>query len=101
MTVDVRVPDQIAPLGGATVTVEIKHTWRGDLRVELLKDNRVVVVLHDRTGGSADDLRETYSVSAAELGTATSAGTWSLRVVDTALVDIGIVERFRVTLHGP
>jgi hypothetical protein len=85
----------------ATVTVAIKHTWRGDLRVELVKDGRVVKVLHDRVGGSADDLRETYPVSAAELAGVSTAGTWTLRVVDAELLDIGIVERFRLTLHEP
>ena len=100
VTVDVRVSDSMA-LRGATVTVELKHSWRGDLRVELLKDGRVVKVLHDKVGGSADDLRETYSVSAADLSGVTSAGTWSLRVIDTALLDIGIVEKFRLTLHAP
>jgi hypothetical protein len=72
------------------VTTDITHTYRGDLRVTLNKGS-VSKVIFDRTGGSADDLKQTFTVTGFE--NATLSGTWSLKVVDTASLDTG-------TFHG-
>lgn len=47
----------------------------------LLKDGAVKKVLHDRTGGSQQDLVQSYTLTPAEVGTPN--GRWSLKVVDT------------------
>ncbi|MEM6996157.1 MAG: C1 family peptidase, partial [Myxococcota bacterium] len=40
---------------GATVSIDIEHSWRGDLVVELIKDD-VAVTLHEKTGGGQKNL---------------------------------------------
>jgi hypothetical protein len=82
-TIDV---DQSATIGSLSVTVDITHTYRGDLRVALYRGDEVVV-LHDRTGGYLDDLNETYTVTAFD-GTDMS-GEWRLKVEDRAAYDVG------------
>jgi hypothetical protein len=90
VTVDVPVTGVTGSVGLA-VTVDIEHTWRGDLVVEVLKDGTAVKKLHDRTGGSADNLQQTFTLTAAEVGSSPN-GRWSLRVVDTAAADLGTVK---------
>lgn len=69
------------------VSVDIGHTWIGDLRVVLSGPGALVKTLHDRTGRDADDIRQTYLVSEA-VGRGT-AGTWTLRISDLASEDLG------------
>ncbi|MCX5744480.1 MAG: proprotein convertase P-domain-containing protein [Proteobacteria bacterium] len=76
-----------------TVSVDIKHTYRGDLVIDLLKDGVKVKTLAANTGGSAHDVIESYNV-----GAMTSAnGTYTLKVTDTAAQDVGTVNA--VTLN--
>jgi len=70
----------------AKITVDITHSWRGDLVVKLVKGTETIV-LHDRAGGSADDLQETYSLPAL-VGTSLE-GSWTLVVSDNARLDTG------------
>ena len=44
------------------IKVNISHTYIGDLRVDLVAPDGTAVVLHNNTGGSANDLVKTYSV---------------------------------------
>lgn len=97
-TLSIDVPDAFAATGLA-VTVDVTHTWRGDLEVSLVKDGEVVKVLHERAGGSADDLKETYTLTQAELGARASNGTWTLKVVDTAAQDTGTINAFSLTFQ--
>lgn len=75
-------------ISGLSVSIDIEHTYRGDLRVVLEKDDRMVV-LHENQGGGEDNLVETYDVSTFD--GIDSAGTWTLRVVDTASADTGTI----------
>ncbi len=70
----------------AKLTVDITHSYRGDLKVTLSKGTDSVVV-HNGTGGSADDLKTTFPV-AGFVGKAL-AGGWTLKVVDGAAQDVG------------
>jgi len=70
----------------AKVTVDITHTWRGDLVVKLVKGDDTIT-LHDREGGSLDDLKETYSLPT--LTGEQLSGTWTLVVSDNARYDTG------------
>jgi subtilisin-like proprotein convertase family protein len=45
------------------ISVDIEHTFVGDLRVELAAPSGRVVVLHDRAGGALTDLRATWTSS--------------------------------------
>jgi hypothetical protein len=81
------------------VEVDVTHTWRGDLVVTLLRDGSVVKVLADRTGGSAHDIKETFTLTAAELGSSNPRGTWALQVVDTAAQDTGTINSVKFTFQ--
>jgi len=68
------------------LTVDIDHTYRGDLTLTLTKGTKSVVVLaHD--GASADNVKQTFTV--AGLTGQALAGGWTLKVVDDAAQDTG------------
>jgi hypothetical protein len=67
------------------VTTDITHTYRGDLKVTLTHGATSVVVFN-RTGGSADDLKQTFTVTGLS-GSLT--GAWTLKVEDAAAQDLG------------
>lgn len=80
------------------VRVDIAHTYRGDLLIELISSEGKVLVLHNRTGGSLDDVRGTYGVdllaaqSLTTLSSVAKTGTWSLRITDKAQRDVGALK---------
>ncbi|HLL24039.1 MAG TPA: proprotein convertase P-domain-containing protein, partial [Kofleriaceae bacterium] len=76
---------------GLTVSLDITHPYKGDLKVTLLKDGAPLKVLHDRAGGSADNIVQSYTLTAAEVGAAN--GKYTLKVVDTAAQDSGTVNK--------
>ena len=65
----------------STVAVHIVHTYIGDLVVSLIAPDGSAYVLHNRTGGSADNINATYTVN---LSSEAANGTWRLRVQDAA-----------------
>lgn len=69
------------------VTVNIKHTYRGDLVVDVSSPDGKTVTLHNKTGGSADDLVNSYDVNS--LNAVTAVGEWKLTVKDLARIDVG------------
>ena len=76
------------------VAVNITHTYKGDLKVDLVAPDGSIYVLHNRTGGSADNIIQTFSVN---LSTEALNGTWNLRVNDNAGGDIGTLNRWSIT----
>jgi hypothetical protein len=75
---------------GLTVSVDITHTYRGDLVLKLLKDGAPVKTLIQSSGGSADNLVESYTLVAAEIGSDVD-GRWTVNVADTEAQDRGRV----------
>jgi subtilisin-like proprotein convertase family protein len=78
------------------VTVDITHTFRGDLKVSLVKGS-VTKVLFNGEGGSADDLKQTFTVTGLE-GQALRGG-WTLKVEDTATADTGVLKNWALTVN--
>ena len=76
------------------VSVDIVHTWSGDLVVDLVAPDGTVYPLRSRTGGSADNINETYTVNASS---ETANGTWKLRVQDMARYDTGYISGWKLT----
>ncbi len=76
------------------VAVNIVHTYKGDLKVDLVAPDGSVYVLHNRTGGSADNIIQTYSVN---LSSEALNGTWNLRVNDNANGDTGYINSWSIT----
>ncbi len=87
---------------GIEVELDITHTYIGDLRVAVRSPSGREVVLHDRGGGSTDNIRATYRSSAvaalAALHGEPASGDWSLRVVDVAERDVGKLNRWSIKL---
>ncbi|AWE53030.1 S8 family peptidase [Streptomyces nigra] len=77
------------------VDVDITHTYRGDLVVDLVAPDGSTYRLKSSSGSdSADDVRATYTVNAS---TETADGTWKLRVRDTAAQDTGRINSWSLT----
>ena len=76
------------------VAVNIVHTYKGDLKVDLVAPDGSVYVLHNRSGGSADNINSTYTVN---LSGEALNGTWRLRVNDIARGDTGYINSWSVT----
>ncbi|MFF2773538.1 M4 family metallopeptidase [Streptomyces sp. NPDC058052] len=107
-TADVAIPDNGAAVtssvtvSGVTgnapsnlaVDVDVVHTWRGDLIVDLIAPDGSVYNLHNRTGSSADNIQQTFTVNASS---EVANGVWKLRVQDKASADTGYINGFKLT----
>ncbi|MEU1895526.1 M4 family metallopeptidase [Streptomyces pristinaespiralis] len=77
------------------VGVDIVHTWRGDLVIDLLAPDGTAYRLKNSSGSdSADNVKETYTVNASS---EVANGTWKLRVQDVARYDTGYINSFKLT----
>lgn len=77
------------------VTVDVTHTYKGDLKVELVKGTKTIA-LHDQAGGGTDDLKATFSP--AELVGTEMSGTWTLKVSDLAAIDEGTLNAWSLKI---
>ncbi|WP_053846377.1 M4 family metallopeptidase [Streptomyces sp. NRRL B-24085] len=108
-TTDVSIPDNGAAVNspitvsGRTgnapsnlaVSVDIVHTYIGDLRVQLIAPDGTAYTLKAYgTGGSTDNLNTTYTVNASS---EVANGTWQLRVQDNAAQDTGYINSWKLT----
>ncbi|WP_018351482.1 M14 family zinc carboxypeptidase [Longispora albida] len=88
----VESPITVSNVSGKTtvsVSVDIKHTYRGDLVVSLVKPDGTTVVLQDfPNNDSGDNVLATYSATVP----ANANGTWKLRVQDVASQDVGKID---------
>ncbi|MGW4896328.1 S8 family serine peptidase [Kitasatospora sp. NPDC004240] len=72
-----------------SVGVDIRHTFRGDLRVQLIAPDGSAYLLKDyNADDSADNVQATYTVNASSEA---ANGVWKLRVTDNAANDTGYV----------
>jgi hypothetical protein len=76
------------------VYVDIVHTYRGDLTVDLIGPDGTAYSLLNRSGGSADNVDQTFTVNASAQQV---DGTWKLRVRDLASIDVGYIRQWRIT----
>ncbi len=77
------------------VSVDISHTYRGDIRITLFAPSGASVVLKDKNASdSADDVRETWTVNASSVA---ASGTWTLRVEDVYRGDVGTLNSWSLT----
>ncbi|HZM81350.1 MAG TPA: M14 family zinc carboxypeptidase [Candidatus Limnocylindrales bacterium] len=79
----------------STAEVHIVHTYRGDLVVSLVAPDGTAYTLLNRSGGSADNVDQTFTVN---LSTEAANGTWRLRVQDAASLDTGFINSWTLTL---
>jgi len=78
----------------AQVEVDIRHTYVGDLRVDLVAPDGSVYLLRNRSGGSTDNIVSTYTL---DLSKEDLDGTWRLRVSDRGRGDTGKIDSWSVT----
>ncbi|MER7623067.1 S8 family serine peptidase [Streptomyces sp. NPDC126503] len=105
---NVNIPDNTAVTSPLTVSgisgnapsalkvgVDIKHTYRGDLKIELVAPNGGSAVLKNTsTSDSADNVITTYTVDASGV---VANGTWKLRVTDAYAGDTGYIDSWSLT----
>ncbi len=58
----IHVPDA-GRLQEMRITIDITHSWIGDLRVSLISPDGSAVLLHNLSGASEDNIRKTYDVA--------------------------------------
>jgi M6 family metalloprotease-like protein len=90
-------------VGSVEVSVDISHSYIGDLRVSLRAPAGTEAILHNETGGYGDNLVKTYtSATTAALGSLAGqaiSGTWRLSVSDRAVQDVGKLNTWRVVIQ--
>lgn len=90
-------------LDSIIVDLDITHTYIGDLVVELISPDNTAVRLHERTGGSADNIIKTYNMTNTSslqiLRGVGVSGDWRLKVSDHAGLDQGKLNRWALTLE--
>ncbi|MFG3631527.1 M4 family metallopeptidase [Streptomyces huasconensis] len=108
-TTDVAIPDNGAAVTSSVnvtgrtgnapsalkVDVDIVHTWRGDLQVDLVAPDGTAYRLKSTSSSdSADNVKETYTVDASS---EVANGAWKLKVQDKAAQDTGYINSWKVT----
>ena len=78
-----------------SVSVDIAHPYIDDLTVELVAPDGTARTLHDRSGGNADGIEQTYTP---DFGGTGIAGDWTLRVSDGAPGDAGTLNGWTLTV---
>ncbi len=81
------------------LSLNISHTFRGDLAVTLIAPNGAQFVVSNRVGGNADNLVLVNSAVTAFNGAA-AAGTWQLKVQDLAAIDVGALNSWSLAITG-
>lgn len=85
------------------VALDITHTYIGDLIVALIAPQGARATLHNRAGGSTDNLRATYSsqtmAGLQALAGQAVRGTWVLEVIDAAAIDVGKLNRWSLAIQ--
>ncbi|MER7476195.1 S8 family serine peptidase [Streptomyces sp. NPDC126510] len=76
------------------VGVDITHTYRGDLVIDLVAPDGSAYRLKSAASDSADNVNTTYTVNASS---EVANGTWKLRVQDTAAQDTGTLNGWKLT----
>lgn len=84
------------------VSVNITHTYIGDLIVSIESPQGTEVKLHDSNGGSADNLITTYDTQTAPAENLDAfagenpQGVWTLHVSDNASLDVGTLNGWQL-----
>ena len=91
-------------IGDMKVSVDITHTYIGDLRVTLISPSGTSVPLHDRVGGSTIDLHAEFDFRSVPGLHALSGepvnGEWVLHVQDLAPADRGRLKSWSLDISG-
>ena len=89
----INVPAGLNGILAVTVDVNITHTFRGDLVIQLIAPNGQTATLSNRAGGSADNFIVT-GLSITGFTAPSPSGQWRLFVRDLAAIDTGRINSF-------
>ena len=82
------------------VNVDITHTYRGDLMIQVVAPNGQTAVLSNRQGGSADNFVATdLDITSSFRPGSAATGVWRLFVRDVARQDVGTINAFSLDDH--
>ena len=99
---DVLHVDTAAQVQDVRITLDISHSWIGDLRVSLTSPDGTTVLLHDRAGGNRDNIRATFDnanlPALSSFKNRTVIGDWALNVQDLASGDTGALNQWELDL---
>ena len=84
-------------VGSLSLSLNITHTFRGDLVVTLIAPDGTQFIVSNRAGGSADNIIITGQAITAFNGHP-AAGTWKLKVQDLAAIDVGTLNSWSLTI---
>ena len=87
------VPDNNAT--GVRFDLDVPHTYISDLEITLSKDG-VSKAVHNREGGSDDNINRTYNLD--EFSGQEMSGRWTLHVKDLAQLDVGKVKAWSLKI---
>lgn len=89
-------------LTGLSVHVDITHSYIGDLLVSLVSPSGKMVVLHNRTGGTSNDLMLTYTkankTELSDMNDQQIFGNWGLHIRDLEGQDVGRLNRWALEI---
>jgi subtilisin-like proprotein convertase family protein len=91
--------DSIVPsgiTGTAFASVNITHTWRGDLTLNLTHGEQTWM-LHDKEGSSSDNIIESFPLDPEPEGAL--EGTWTLEVIDHSNLDEGTLTSWSLVVN--
>jgi len=96
-TIDVAEDVDVSKL---QLDLDIKHSYRGDLVVKVTSPSGKTVTVSDRQGGSADDIKGSFDLSA--FAGEKAKGQWKLEVSDVASGDTGTLNSWglKITPKG-
>lgn len=82
-----------------TLTVDIFHTWSGDLTITLISPDGTEYIVVEGEGGSTD-VDDSWNFGITGELAAFSEGTWTLEILDSALGDTGTLFDWDLTFYG-
>ena len=100
------ITDAITINGSGTVAsvkidLSITHTYIGDLTIKIISPRGTPVTLHNRNGGSSENINKTYDLqntpSLSILNGEPASGKWTLAIADLGVADTGKLNSW--TLH--
>lgn len=90
-------------VGSVEISVDITHTYIGDLQISVRSPAGTEVNLHDESGGNSDDVVTTFTAATTpgleSLAGETISGDWQLRVSDRAGLDLGKLNIWSIVIH--
>ena len=95
-------------IGDIDIELDLTHTFIGDLIVEVTSPEGTTVRLHDRSGGSADDMHMYYDEQGGDMPSGPGSladwegeivtGTWTMSVSDNAGLDTGSLDHWALKI---